>query len=172
MRPSFFVSKLGNKVYLTHGPRLWYNGVGIIIYKKLYDSYAWQLKHLDVPHMIAKASLLFQDLLLDGAYRAHFYENLPYGARWWLPPRTANMCSVICTLLQLNKSRLFLVSNLLLASSRLPIIFTIRDCRAIVNYFSYKNMNTFVYFPGLLLSKLNKIAALAGKMNNQFKDYL
>lgn len=47
-----------------------------------------------VPHMIAKASLLFWDLLLDGAYRAHFYENLPYGARWWLPPRTANMCSV------------------------------------------------------------------------------
>lgn len=41
MRPSFFVSKLGNKVYLTHGPQLWYNGVGIIIYKKkLYDSYA------------------------------------------------------------------------------------------------------------------------------------
>lgn len=41
MRPSFFVSKLGNKVYLTHGPRLWYNGVGIIIYKKkLSDSCA------------------------------------------------------------------------------------------------------------------------------------
>lgn len=166
MRPSFFVSKLGNKVYLTHGPQLWYNGVGIIIYKKSY------MILMLVPHMIAKASLLFQDLLLDGAYRAHFYENLPYGARWWLPPRTANMCSVICTLLQLNKSRLFLVSNLLLASSRLPIIFTIRDCRAIVNDFSYKNMNTFVYFSGLLLSKLNKIAALAGKMNNQFKDYL
>lgn len=36
MRPSFFVSKLGNKVYLTHGPQVWYNGVGIIIYKKSY----------------------------------------------------------------------------------------------------------------------------------------
>lgn len=27
------------KVYLTHGPQVWYNDVGIIIYKKLYDSY-------------------------------------------------------------------------------------------------------------------------------------
>lgn len=34
MRPSFFVSKLGNKVYLTGDIKLWYNGVGIIIYKK------------------------------------------------------------------------------------------------------------------------------------------
>lgn len=53
MRPSFFVSKLGNKVYLTHGPQLWYNGVGIIIYKKSY------MILMLVPHMIAKASLLF-----------------------------------------------------------------------------------------------------------------
>lgn len=36
MRPSFFVSKLGNKVYLTGDIKLWYNGVGIIIYKKSY----------------------------------------------------------------------------------------------------------------------------------------
>ena len=43
MRPSFFlVAKApGQKIYLTHSPQLWYNGVGIIIYKKkLYDSYA------------------------------------------------------------------------------------------------------------------------------------
>lgn len=41
MRPSFFVSKLGNKVYLTGDIKVWYNSVGIIIYKKkLYDSYA------------------------------------------------------------------------------------------------------------------------------------
>lgn len=36
MRPSFFISKLGNKVYLTGNIKLWYNGVGIIIYKKSY----------------------------------------------------------------------------------------------------------------------------------------
>lgn len=35
MRPSFFfISKLGNKVYLTGDIKMWYNGVGIIIYKK------------------------------------------------------------------------------------------------------------------------------------------
>jgi hypothetical protein len=35
MRPSFFLAvKLGNKVYLTGDIKLWYNGVGIIIYKK------------------------------------------------------------------------------------------------------------------------------------------
>lgn len=43
MRPSFFLAAKAPaiKVYLTHGPQLWYNGVGIIIYKKkkLYDSY-------------------------------------------------------------------------------------------------------------------------------------
>ena len=32
----FFVSKLGNKVYLTGDVKVWYNGVGIIIYKKSY----------------------------------------------------------------------------------------------------------------------------------------
>ncbi len=51
MRPSF-VSKLGNKVYLTGNIKLWYNGVGIIIYK------SYMILML-VPHMIAKASLLF-----------------------------------------------------------------------------------------------------------------
>ena len=44
MRPSFFLAAgaLAAKIYLTHGPQVWYNGVGIIIYikKKLYDSYA------------------------------------------------------------------------------------------------------------------------------------
>ena len=43
MRPSFFLAAgaLAAKIYLTHGPQLWYNGMGIIIYKKkLYDSYA------------------------------------------------------------------------------------------------------------------------------------
>lgn len=53
MRPSFFVSKLGNKVYLTGDIKLWYNGVGIIIYKKSY------MILMLVPHIIAKASLLF-----------------------------------------------------------------------------------------------------------------
>lgn len=42
MRPSFFVSKLGNKVYLTGDIKMWYNGVGIIIYKKnLCSFYRW-----------------------------------------------------------------------------------------------------------------------------------
>ena len=38
MRPSFFLAAKAPaiKVYLTHGPQLWYNGVGIIIYKKSY----------------------------------------------------------------------------------------------------------------------------------------
>ena len=43
MRPSFFLTAKAPaiKVYLTNGPQVWYNGVGIIIYKKkLYDSYA------------------------------------------------------------------------------------------------------------------------------------
>lgn len=31
----FFISKLGNKINLTGGPQVWYNGVGIIIYKKV-----------------------------------------------------------------------------------------------------------------------------------------
>ena len=66
----------------------------------------------------------------------------------------------------LIKSRLFFVSNLLLASSRRPIIFNIRDCRAIVNGFSCESMNIFVCFPAVLLSKLNKIAVLGDKMNN------
>lgn len=30
----FFVFKLGHKVYLTGDIKVWYNGVGIIIYKK------------------------------------------------------------------------------------------------------------------------------------------
>ena len=44
MRPSFFlVAKApGQKIYLTHGPQVWYNGVGIIIYKKnLCSFYRW-----------------------------------------------------------------------------------------------------------------------------------
>ena len=42
MRPSFFLDALAIKVYLTHGPQLWYNGVGIIIYKKkLCSFYTW-----------------------------------------------------------------------------------------------------------------------------------
>ena len=38
MRPSFFLATKAPaiKVYLTHGPQVWYNGVGIIIYKKSY----------------------------------------------------------------------------------------------------------------------------------------
>lgn len=32
----FFISKLGHKVYLTGDIKVWYNGVGIIIYKKIY----------------------------------------------------------------------------------------------------------------------------------------
>lgn len=43
MRPSFFLAAKAPaiKVYLTGDIKLWYNGVGIIIYKKkLYDSYA------------------------------------------------------------------------------------------------------------------------------------
>lgn len=55
MRPSFFLAAKAPtiKVYLTHGPQLWYNGVGIIIYKKSYMILTL------APHMIAKASLLF-----------------------------------------------------------------------------------------------------------------
>ena len=36
MRPSFFLAAgaLAAKIYLTNGPQVWYNGVGIIIYKK------------------------------------------------------------------------------------------------------------------------------------------
>lgn len=35
MRPSFFVNALAIKVYLTGDIKVWYNGVGIIIYKKV-----------------------------------------------------------------------------------------------------------------------------------------
>lgn len=34
------------KVYLTHGPQLWYNGVGIIIYKKSY------MISMPMPHIV------------------------------------------------------------------------------------------------------------------------
>lgn len=38
----FFVFKLGHKVYLTGDIKVWYNGVGIIIYKKnLCSFYRW-----------------------------------------------------------------------------------------------------------------------------------
>lgn len=43
MRPSFFLAAKAPaiKVYLIYGPQVWYNSVGIIIYKKkLYNSYA------------------------------------------------------------------------------------------------------------------------------------
>lgn len=55
MRPSFFLAAKAPaiKVYLTGDIKLWYNGVGIIIYKKSY------MILMLVPHMIAKASLLF-----------------------------------------------------------------------------------------------------------------
>ena len=38
MRPSFFLAAKAPaiKVYLTHGPQVWYNGVGIIIYIYIY----------------------------------------------------------------------------------------------------------------------------------------
>ena len=100
MRPSFFLAAKAPaiKVYLTGDIKLW-----VLLYiKKLYDSYACAAyRHLldSVISLALGDSRSLGNLCGKISYGAHFYENLPYGARWWLPPRTANICSVICTLL-------------------------------------------------------------------------